>query len=103
MIVPALHGELAGDDRRALAEAVLEEVIEITSTVIVESDHAPVVEDQDVDAGEASEQADVGAVGARERELIEEPRGAAVDRAEAVADRVLGEGWRQVPAWFGIY
>ena len=54
--------------------------------------HAPVVEDEDIDAGEPDEQSCVGAVGAGERELVEEPRGAAVDRPVTPTQGVLGAG-----------
>src|SRR5690606_25866539 len=53
--------------------------------------HAPVVDDEDIDAGVALEGVGVGAVGAREQELVSEAGGTAVSGAVALAARLLGE------------
>src|SRR5207247_4672674 len=55
-----------------------------------------IVQDEDVDAGEAGEEADVAPVSMGEREFLVEPRDAAVESAVAPAARLLGEGTRHV-------
>ena len=78
VVVPLGRRELAGDDGRAGAVAVLEDLEQVAPLLILDGGEAPVVDDEDVDAGELGEQADVGAVGAGEGELVEEAGGAAV-------------------------
>ena len=84
--------ELAGDDGRAGAVAVLEDLEEVAALRVLDRGEAPVVDDQDVEAGELAEQADVGAVGAGQGELVKEAGGAAVDGAIALAAGLMGEG-----------
>jgi hypothetical protein len=57
--VPLRGRELAGDDRGAGARAVLQDLEQITAPVVRERADGKVVEDEDVDAGEAGEEADV--------------------------------------------
>ena len=94
--VPLLARQLAGDDRRARRVAVLDDFEQIVALDVGESGQAPVVEDEDVDAGEPREQRRVGAVGAREREFLKEARQAPVDGAVALATRLLAERAGQV-------
>jgi hypothetical protein len=54
----------------------------------------PVIDEQDVDARELGEEAEVAAIGVGEGELVEEPGGAPVQRAEPLATGLLGEGAR---------
>src|SRR5437867_13244450 len=68
----------------------------ITAPVVRERADGEVVEDEDVDAGEAGEEADVAAVGVGERELLVEPGDAAVEGAVAPPARVLREGAGEV-------
>ena len=86
LIVPKLDGDLAGDDRRPLPPAILQDLVEIAAGVSVERGHPPVVEDQDIRAGESGEGAGVRAVGTCKREFIEQSRDSAVESAEALAD-----------------
>src|SRR6267378_2308440 len=65
--------ELAGDDRRAGAGTVLQNLEQIAAPVLREGAECPVVEHEDVDAGEAGEEADVAPVGVGEGELLVEP------------------------------
>jgi len=75
-----------------LAIAVLHQLGHVPALGRGERGHAPIVEDQDVDAGEPHEQSCVGAIGAGQGELVEEPRGTAVDRPVAATEGVLSEG-----------
>jgi hypothetical protein len=60
-VVVPLGGWQLARDRGAAAVAVFENLEQIPALLIL--DEAPVVEDEDVKAGELGEQADVGAVG----------------------------------------
>ena len=55
VVVPLAGRELAGDDRGAGARAVLENLEQIAATVFRERAQGEVIEDEDVDAGEAGE------------------------------------------------
>jgi hypothetical protein len=52
----------------------------------------PVIKDEDVEAGELAEQADVAAVGAGQGEVMKEAGGPAVVGAVALATSLVGEG-----------
>ncbi len=67
--VPLIAGQLARDDRRAGRIAILHHLEEILALDVGHSGEAPVIEDQDVDAGQPREHGGVRPVGAREREL----------------------------------
>src|SRR2546425_9886305 len=92
VVVPLGRRELAGDDRRALAVAVLEDLEQVPALLVGHGGQPPVVDQQDVDAGELAEEPDVGAIGARQREVVKEPRGTAIVGAEAFAAGGGGEG-----------
>ena len=72
-----------------VAVAILEHLEQVVALQVGDRAEAPVVEDQDVDAGEPREQRRVGAVGVRERELLKEARQAAIDHAIALPTGLL--------------
>ena len=88
--MPLRGWELAGEDGGARAVAVLEDLEEVTTFLILHRGEAPVVDQEDVEAGKLGEQADVGAVGAGEGELVVEAGGAAVAGTEAPAAGLMG-------------
>jgi len=94
VVMPLGWRELAGDDGRAGAIAILEDLEEVAALLILDRGEAPVVDHEDVDAGELAEEADVGAIGAGQGELVEEARGAAVAGAIALAARLMCQGTR---------
>ena len=53
--VPFVHGDLAGEDRRAAAVTFLEDFVEVATGSSIERFEAPIVEDQELDAGEAAQ------------------------------------------------
>lgn len=79
VVVPALARQLTGDHGRPRAIAVLQDLEQIVSVPIGDGAEAPVVEHQHVDAGEAPQDGDVGAVRVREREIGEEARQPTID------------------------
>jgi hypothetical protein len=52
--MPFVDRDLAGEDGRAAAVAVLEDLVEIVTGAGVEWFKAPIIEDQQLDAGEAA-------------------------------------------------
>ena len=94
--VPLIARELARDDRRARAVAILHYLKEILALDVGHGGEAPVVEDQDVDARQPREHGRVGAIGARERQFLKEARQAPIERPVALPTRVLAERAPQV-------
>jgi hypothetical protein len=50
--VPFVHGDLAGEDRRAAAVTFLEDFVEVTTGSGIERFEAPIIEDEELDASE---------------------------------------------------
>ena len=92
VVVPLGGRELAGDDGRAGAVAILEDLEQVAALRVLDGGEAPVVDDEDVEAGELAEEADAGAVGAGQGELMEEAGGTAVAGAIALAAGLMGQG-----------
>ena len=53
--VPFVDGDLTGEDGRATPIAFLEDLVEVTTGTGVERFEAPIVEDQELDAGETAQ------------------------------------------------
>jgi hypothetical protein len=70
--MPALDGELAGDDGRAAPVALLENLQEIVAGLCIERLEPPIVEDEELDAAEGADDARIAAVATGERQLAEE-------------------------------
>src|SRR5215471_17997065 len=85
VVVPLGGRELARDDSGAGAVAILENLQEVAALLLLDRREPPVVDDQDIEAGQFGEEADVGAVGPSQGEFMEEARGPAVARAIAFA------------------
>src|SRR2546425_1642488 len=92
VLVPLVGRELARDDRRPGLAAILQDLEQVAPVLVSQRPEAPVLEHEDVDAGELAEEADVGAVGMSEGELVEEPGHAAVERPISLAAGLLGKG-----------
>src|SRR6516164_338848 len=70
--VPFVDGDLASEDRRAAPVTFLEDLVEVTTSPGVEWFEAPIVEDKELDADKAAQDAGIAAVATGERELGEE-------------------------------
>src|SRR2546422_5137044 len=92
VLVPLVGRELARDDRRPGLAAILQDLEQVAAVLTPQRAEAPVLEHEDVDAGELAEEADVGAVGMSEGEFVEEPGHAAVERPISLAAGLLGKG-----------
>src|SRR6266567_1922023 len=72
-LVPLIDGDLAGDDGRAAAVALLEDFEEVMASGGVERIETPIVEDEQLDAAEGSHDAGVSVIAAGEREIDAQP------------------------------
>src|SRR5215472_13108098 len=70
--MPFIDGDLAGEDRRAAPITLLEDLVEITTGAGIERFEAPIVEDEELDAGKAAQNAGIAAIATGERKLGEE-------------------------------
>jgi hypothetical protein len=93
--VPAVHGNLAGDDDGALVVAVLDDFQEIARMVGAERLRSPVVEDQQFYAGEGSQQPGVAWIAMRDGEVGEEAGNASVKDGDVLPARLVPESGRQ--------
>lgn len=92
LIVPELWVELAGDDGRAIAVAVIDNFEEVSAFALGERGEPPVIKDEDVDLGQSGEETGIGAVRVSEGEFLEEARHAAVEGAVALSAGLLRQG-----------
>jgi len=89
VVVPGLDGQLTGHDCRAGAVSVLEDLEHVAALLLAKRREAPVVEHEDVDLREPTQEARVRTVGMGERELFEEPRHPSIGHAIAATTRPL--------------
>lgn len=75
-LVPERHGNLARDDRRPQAGAILHDLEEVRRLGVGEGLEGEVVEDEDVDPGPARQQPRQPAVGRRSVSVADTPLGA---------------------------
>jgi len=91
-VVPCLDRQLAGEQDRAVAVAVLDDLHEVASLRAGEPVRAPVVEDQQIGADELPEQAREAAIAMGEFEFGEEPWQTTIENGPAIATGFLSEG-----------
>ena len=90
-LMPRLHGELTGNQRRAGPVAVLDDLHQVAPLAGGEPLRAPVVEDQQIGLGEYAEEAREAAIAVRQLEVGEEPWHARVVDCVSVAAGLLRE------------
>jgi hypothetical protein len=90
--VPVIDGHLAGEQGASATVAVVKHLEEIVAGHIVQRSEPPVIEDEQVGAGEALKDPGAGSVPAGEAQLVEEPREAEVADTEAVPTGLMSEG-----------
>src|SRR6202008_2145771 len=90
--VPFVDGDLAGEDGRAAPITFLEDLVEVTTGAGVEGFEAPIVEDEELDAGETTQDAGIAAVTAGEREFGEELGDPLIENRAVVAAGLVTEG-----------
>ena len=91
-LVPFVDRDLAGEDGRSSAVAFFEDLVEIAAGSGVERVEAPIVQDEELDAGEAAHDAGVASVAAREREVGKELGDALIEDRAVVAAGLVAEG-----------
>lgn len=90
-VVPAINGNLAGDDEGAGVVAVLDNFQEIARLVGIERFGPPVVEDQQFGAGDRAQQPAVTSVAMSDREVGKEPRHAVIEDRDVLPASFLAE------------
>jgi hypothetical protein len=90
--VPFVDGDLTGEDGRAVPIAFLEDLVEVTTSTGVERFEAPIVEDEELDAGETTQNAGIATVTAGERELGEELGNPLIENRAVVAAGLVTQG-----------
>jgi len=90
-LMPSFGRKLRGQNRRRLVVAILEHLEQVASFDVGHRSEKKVVEYEDVDLREAGERAGVRAVGAGDRELLQEPRRTDAERTESLTACGLSE------------
>src|ERR1700751_6092314 len=90
--MPFVDRDLAGEDGRAAPIAFLEDLVEITTSTGVERFEAPIVENEELDAGETAQDAGIAAVTAGEREFGEEVGNSLIENRAVVAGGPVARG-----------
>jgi cyclohexyl-isocyanide hydratase len=90
--VPFVDRDLAGEDGRASPVTFLEDLVEVTTAVAVEGFEAPIVEDEELDAGETAQNAGIAAITAGERELGQELGNPLIENRAVVAAGLVTQG-----------
>ncbi len=94
-LVPAIHGELGRDNRRAAAVSLLEDFEQIVTGGGVERLQSPIVEDEQIGAAERAQDAGMAPVAARQGEVFEELGRAMIKHRSIVAAGLVAERRRQ--------
>src|SRR5262249_46422954 len=89
--MPFIDGDLAGEDRRAAAITLLQDLVEVPTGAGVGRFEAPIVEDQDLHAGKAAQDAGIAAVAVGERELGEQFGDALVENRAVITTSFVTE------------
>jgi hypothetical protein len=90
--VPFVDRDLAGEDGRAAPITVLEDFVEVTTSAGVERLEAPIIEDEELDAGETAQDTGVAAVTAGKREFGEELGNPLIKNRAVVAASLVSKG-----------
>ena len=70
--VPAIHGELAGDDDRTSFISVLDDLEQIAALIGVERLRSPVIKNEQIEASDSTQHLGIAAIGATECQGREE-------------------------------
>ena len=83
--------ELAGDERRAPAIMLFDDLHQISSLVGGESIRPPIVQDQQINLRQGAEQTRKAPIAPGKLKVSEQSRDSGIERGVAVAARLLGE------------
>ena len=90
--VPFVDRDLTGKNGRATPIAFLEDLVEVTTGAGVERFEAPIVEDEELDAGETAQDSGIAAVTAGEREFGKELGNPLIKNRAVIAASLVTEG-----------
>ncbi|MGY4350102.1 hypothetical protein ACVWXM_006595 [Bradyrhizobium sp. GM7.3] len=90
-IMPLRHGHLTSDQQRSLVVTIIDDLEQITALVGGERFGSPVVEDEEIDALQGSDQARQTAFAARLGEIGEQAGCSLVEDGKAVAAGLVAE------------
>ena len=90
--VPFVDRDLAGEDGRAAAVALFEDLVEVATASAVERFEAPIVEDEELDAGKATQDAGIAAVTAGEGELGKQLGNPLIENRAVVSASLVTQG-----------
>ena len=90
--MPFVDGDLAGEDRRAASVTFLKDLIEVTTGPASSGSRPQSSRDQELDAGEAAQDAGVAAVTAGERELGKDLRDPLIEDRAIVTAGFVSQG-----------
>lgn len=90
--VPVLDGKLAGQDGGAAAGAVVDHFQQVMPGIFLQRRQAPVVQNQDIDLGQLLQGAPEATVAVGDAQLLQQARGAQVQRAVALATGLVAQG-----------
>src|SRR3954447_10079662 len=91
-LMPFVDRHLAGQDGRAAAVAFFEDLVEIAAGAGIERIKAPIIENEELGAGEGSHDAGMAPVAAGQREIGEQLGNALIEHRAVVAARLVAEG-----------
>jgi hypothetical protein len=91
LIVPLSDRHLAGEDRGACRVAVVTDFQKVTALTVGQWSHGPIIDQEDVDAGNPVQQLAKAAVGAGDSQIAKQTGSADVKRCESFADRFLSQ------------
>ena len=94
-LMPAIYGNLAGDQQRAAIVAVVDDLEQIATLLGIERLRPPIIDDQQPDAFERRQQPRQPAFAARLGEIVKQPGGAFVEHREAFAAGLMAKGASQ--------
>src|SRR5271157_5698183 len=90
-IVPAVHGNLAGDDERAFVVAILDDFEQIARLIGRERFGSPVVQDEQFDARQGAQESGVARIPMGDGQIGEEPGHACVENGHVFSARLVAE------------
>ena len=92
ILMPAIDGELAGDESRAQAMAVLNKLHEVSPLGRGDFLDAPIVEDQELGLGQLCHQSRIAAVAMGDAQLFEETGQAKVAHGQPLSASLVAQG-----------
>ena len=89
--MPLSDRHLAGENRRSCLVTVITDFQKITALTVGQWSHGPIIDQENVDAGNAVQQFAKASVSAGDGKIAKQTRSADVKRCESLADRFLSQ------------